>query len=313
MARRTSARRSQGSAHEHRRPADGLHPGGGAQPRCRRRADRARRRRKARSWSALPEYFCLMGRRDGDKLAVAEAPGDGPIQRLLSDAAREHGLWLVGGTLPLREPGETAACATRCLRVRARRQRWPRATTRCICSPSTTAASATTKAACSKPGGELVALQAGALRVGLSVCYDLRFPELYRTLMRPPCDLIVRARGLHLHHRAGALGTAAARARGREPVLCARAGAGRHARERPAHLGPQPDRRPLGRGAGDAGRRRGRGAWPRWTRSGWRRCARSCRRWGTDGSERRCAGPHGLAAHGAAPVSPDGRARAMFR
>jgi nitrilase len=39
-------------------------------------------------------------------------------------------------------------------------------------------------------GGELVALQAGHLRVGLSVCYDLRFPELYRALMRPPCDLI---------------------------------------------------------------------------------------------------------------------------
>ncbi|MDP3084582.1 MAG: nitrilase-related carbon-nitrogen hydrolase, partial [Rubrivivax sp.] len=51
---------------------------------------------------ALPEYFCLMGRRDADKLAVAEAPGDGPIQRLLADCARRHGLWLVGGTLPLR-------------------------------------------------------------------------------------------------------------------------------------------------------------------------------------------------------------------
>jgi predicted amidohydrolase len=41
-----------------------------------------------------------------------------------------------------------------------------------------------------EPGDKLVALQAGALRVGLSVCYDLRFPELYRTLMRPPCDLL---------------------------------------------------------------------------------------------------------------------------
>ena len=43
---------------------------------------------------------------------------------------------------------------------------------------------------CSKPGREPVALQAGALRVGLSVCYDLRFPELYRALMQPPCDLL---------------------------------------------------------------------------------------------------------------------------
>src|ERR1700710_368084 len=51
---------------------------------------------------ALPEYFCLMGRADRDKLAIAEAPGDGPIQRMLSDAAREHHVWLIGGTLPLR-------------------------------------------------------------------------------------------------------------------------------------------------------------------------------------------------------------------
>ena len=49
----------------------------------------------------LPEYFCLMGRSDTDKLAIAERRGDGPIQRALAEAAREHGLWLVGGTLPL--------------------------------------------------------------------------------------------------------------------------------------------------------------------------------------------------------------------
>ena len=51
---------------------------------------------------ALPEYFCVMGQRDTDKLALAEAPGDGPIQQFLADTARQHGLWLVGGTLPVR-------------------------------------------------------------------------------------------------------------------------------------------------------------------------------------------------------------------
>ena len=49
----------------------------------------------------LPEYFCLMGQRDTDKLALAEPAGSGPIQQFLSDAARSHGLWLVGGTLPI--------------------------------------------------------------------------------------------------------------------------------------------------------------------------------------------------------------------
>src|SRR5689334_1539638 len=50
----------------------------------------------------LPEYFCFMGRSDRDKLAIAEVAGDGPIQRVLAEAARAHGVWLLGGTLPLR-------------------------------------------------------------------------------------------------------------------------------------------------------------------------------------------------------------------
>ena len=48
---------------------------------------------------ALPEYFCLLGKRDTDKLAIAEAPGRGPIQQFLADSARTLGLWIVGGTL----------------------------------------------------------------------------------------------------------------------------------------------------------------------------------------------------------------------
>ncbi|MFN8897563.1 MAG: nitrilase-related carbon-nitrogen hydrolase [Pseudomonadota bacterium] len=50
---------------------------------------------------ALPEYFCLLGRRDTDKLEVAEAPGRGPIQQALAGWAREHGIWISGGTLPI--------------------------------------------------------------------------------------------------------------------------------------------------------------------------------------------------------------------
>ena len=53
----------------------------------------------------LPEYFCFMGKADRDKLAIAEAPGDGPIQRMLAESAREHEVWLIGGTLPLTVDG----------------------------------------------------------------------------------------------------------------------------------------------------------------------------------------------------------------
>jgi predicted amidohydrolase len=136
----------------------------------------------------LPEYFCLMGRRDSDKFDIAEAPGDGPIQRFLSEQARQHQLWLLGGTLPLRESG-AALLRNSCL----------------VFAPDGQLAARYDKmhlfafdngrerydeGRVLQPGTELVALQADALRVGLSVCYDLRFPELYRALMQPPCDLI---------------------------------------------------------------------------------------------------------------------------
>jgi deaminated glutathione amidase len=137
----------------------------------------------------LPEYFCLLGQRDDDKLRVAEAPGEGPIQRFLSETARELGLWLIGGTLPLRthDPGRVLnAC--------------------CSYSPEGTALPRYDKihlfaydngqerydeGRVLQAGSQPLALRMGALRVGLSVCYDLRFPELYRALMQPPCELIV--------------------------------------------------------------------------------------------------------------------------
>ena len=142
----------------------------------------------------LPEYFCILGRRDTDKLALAEPPGQGPIQSFLAGTARAHGLWLVGGTLPVAtaSPGHVL---NRC----------------CVYAPDGTEATHYDKIhlfafdnGCEsydegrtlQPGGEPVALQAGALangqklRVGLSICYDLRFPELYRALMTPPCDVL---------------------------------------------------------------------------------------------------------------------------
>jgi len=138
---------------------------------------------------ALPEYFCLLGRRDDDKLAIAEPCGDGPIQRMLAQAAQAHGLWVVGGTLPL-AGSDAAHVRNACLvfgpdgTQRARydkmhlfafdngRERYDEGRTL-------------------EAGDAPVALQAGSLRVGLSICYDLRFPELYRALMAPPCDLLV--------------------------------------------------------------------------------------------------------------------------
>jgi nitrilase len=137
---------------------------------------------------ALPEYFCLMGLSDRDKLAVAEAPGEGPIQHALSEAARTHGVWLIGGTLPLRSDDPQRVVNACCayapdggLAARYDKMhlfRFDNGTERFDEGQVLLA------------GAAPVAFQAGMLRVGLSVCYDLRFPELYRAMMRPPCDLI---------------------------------------------------------------------------------------------------------------------------
>lgn len=139
---------------------------------------------------ALPEYFCLMGQRDDDKLAIAEADGDGPIQAFLAETARRHGVWLVGGTLPIKAATKD--------RVR---------NACCVYGPEGNRVARYDKihlfafdngrerydeGRVLEAGSEPVAFDAGGLRVGLSICYDLRFPELYRALMRPAaCDLLV--------------------------------------------------------------------------------------------------------------------------
>ena len=56
--------------------------------------------------AVLPENFALMGQREGDKLAVREAEGQGPIQDFLAEQAARHRLWLVGGTIPLQAVGD---------------------------------------------------------------------------------------------------------------------------------------------------------------------------------------------------------------
>ena len=146
---------------------------------------------------ALPEYFCLMGRRDTDKLALAEAPGEGPIQHFLQQAAREHALVVIGGTLPMKTPNPDRVRNTCCVygpdgALVARYDklhlfRYDNGRERYDEGAVLEAGDAPVAATLPMPGGQ-------ALRAGLSVCYDLRFPELYRAMSfgpgTGPCDLI---------------------------------------------------------------------------------------------------------------------------
>lgn len=140
----------------------------------------------------LPEFFCLMGRRDSDKLAIEEHPGEGPLQAFLSDCARRHGVVLLGGTVPLASPRRNR-CYNSLLvfdREGAQLGRYDKI----HLFGFQRGDESYNESATLYPGRTPVVVDVPvsdgpALRVGLSVCYDLRFPELYRQMS--PVDLIV--------------------------------------------------------------------------------------------------------------------------
>jgi len=139
----------------------------------------------------LPEYFCLMGRRDTDKVDCQEAPG-GPIQAYLAECARRHRITIIGGTLPVLSPkvgrvlntctvfGPDGAALARYDKIHL--FSFKRGDEKF--DESATILPGRTPVVCDLPTAS-----GGSLRTGLSVCYDLRFPELYRQMA--PVDLIV--------------------------------------------------------------------------------------------------------------------------
>ena len=144
---------------------------------------------------ALPEYFCLMGLRDTDKVAARETLGHGPIQDFLAAQARRHGVWLVGGTLPLEAP-EPDRVLNSTLVFDPRGQRVARYDKVHLFRFSRGTESYD-EAQTIAPGREVahfeLAADGPALKVGLSICYDLRFPELYRSMGQPDLILVPSA------------------------------------------------------------------------------------------------------------------------
>jgi predicted amidohydrolase len=144
--------------------------------------------------AVLPEYFCLLGQRDRDKLGIQETPGQGPIQDFLARTAQDLGLWIVGGTLPLavgdgsRVRNSTLVfnpqgdCVARYDKIHLFRfdngqERFDESR---VLQPGTQPVLF-----------ELPARDGQRWRIGLSVCYDLRFPELYRAYAAQGADLLL--------------------------------------------------------------------------------------------------------------------------
>lgn len=130
---------------------------------------------------ALPEYFCLMGRHDSDKVALRESPGRGPIQDFFKAQAKQYGIWLVGGTLPLESPDSDRIYNTSL-----------------VFDPSGNQIARYDKIHLfgfrkeKESYDESISIRPGENapqtfetpcgKVGLSICYDLRFPELFRAM-----------------------------------------------------------------------------------------------------------------------------------
>jgi predicted amidohydrolase len=132
--------------------------------------------------AVLPENFAFMGLNDADKRAVGEAPGRGPIQDFLSRTARELKLWIIGGTMPLRVEGEgRVAAASLVFNDRGDCVgRYDKIHLFDVDIPGKT--ETYRESAHVVPGRTPVVVETPIGKIGLSVCYDVRFPELFRQL-----------------------------------------------------------------------------------------------------------------------------------
>jgi len=136
---------------------------------------------------ALPEYFAIMGMQDTDKVAVAEPFGQGPIQNFLSETAKKYQVWIVGGSIPLTS-SQPQKVRNSCLVFNDQGEMVARYDkihlfglnlgTEHYHEENTIQA-----------GDQVVTLDTPFGKIGLSICYDLRFPELYRAMGQ--VDLIV--------------------------------------------------------------------------------------------------------------------------
>lgn len=136
---------------------------------------------------ALPENFAIMGLADTDKVAVREEEGKGPIQKFLANQAKKHRIWLVGGSVPLVARAKNKV-RNSCL-VYDDKGRLVARYDKIHLFNLDLGNEHYHEDQTIEPGKEVVTVETPFGRLGLSICYDLRFPELYRAM--GDVDLIV--------------------------------------------------------------------------------------------------------------------------
>jgi nitrilase len=131
----------------------------------------------------LPENFCMMPMQESHRLSAMEQDGDGHIQNFLAEAARRNNVWLVGGTVPL-VTDNPDRCRSACLVYDDQGKRMARYDKIHLFDVALSNADAYTESATIEAGNQTVVLDTPFGRMGLAICYDLRFPELFRELSK---------------------------------------------------------------------------------------------------------------------------------
>ncbi|HEY4873069.1 MAG TPA: carbon-nitrogen hydrolase family protein [Steroidobacteraceae bacterium] len=141
--------------------------------------------------AVLPENFAFMGIHDADKLAVGESLGGGPIQDFLAATAQRLGLWVIAGTIPLRVAGDArVAAASLVYNAQGERvARYDKIHLFDVELPER--AESYRESANMAPGKTPALIDTPIGRVGLAVCYDVRFPELFRNLSAQGAEVFV--------------------------------------------------------------------------------------------------------------------------
>jgi nitrilase len=135
----------------------------------------------------LPEFFAIMGMNEQDKVLVREQPGQGQIQTFLSETAKKYGIWLVGGSIPLVSSSPDKVLNS-CLVYDELGQQVARYDKIHLFNLELGNENYH-EAKTIEPGNQIVVVDSPFGRIGLAICYDLRFPELFRSMRN--VDIIV--------------------------------------------------------------------------------------------------------------------------
>lgn len=138
----------------------------------------------------LPENFAFMGKQERDMLTIGETYGQGPLQNFLSQLAEKHSIWLIAGTIPLKTHNPERVRST-CLVFDAQGQQVARYDKLHLFDVHLVDANEKyMESAAIEPGDTVVVIDSPFGRVGLAICYDLRFPELFRAMIEQGMEIL---------------------------------------------------------------------------------------------------------------------------